>query len=262
MASKTPKEKPEEKKEEVVEETPVEETRETTEDVVDTPAVEETPEPEAKTEEVEEEEFDLEEFKKSTIEETKKAVAKDIAESLGLSKEEEEQSKDEGLIPPWEKRGETKPKSWKENNEYTVDLVNWKRKQEEERVAKAQDEQEEEAKEINKKWQDYWDTELDELEKTNKIPAVKNPDDPNDAGKKARVKLFSKMHELGLERQAKGLAPINSVKLIFYEHYESDEPAGADAPISFGKSGAPTSGGDDYTYEEIHGSSFDKLKDN
>lgn len=268
MAAKTPEEEPKEVVEEVVVETPAKETTPEVEtpETVETPGKVETPEvvetkevePDAKEEE---EEFDVEEFKKETVEAAEKAVTEKIAASLGLTKKEEELSKEEGLIPPWEKRGETKPKSWKEHAEYSADLAEWKRDQRDKEIVKVQEEQETEAKEMNQKWQDYWDTELDELEKANKIPAIKDADDPNDPGKIARVKLFSKMHELGLKRQAEKLPPINSVKLIFYEHYTDGEPGGADAPISFGKGGAPVAGGDDYSYDDIKNKSFDQIKE-
>lgn len=274
MAIKDPKkETPEDKVEEVVEEKEVvEETPEETPEVKEeTPEVDEkevetsddTKEDEDVKEtkkEVKEEEFDVEEFKKTTIEETKKAVAEDIAKSLGVTKEDEVKLKEEGLVPPWETRGEVKPKSWKEHAEYSADLAEWKREQREVEIAKTQEDNEKEAKDVNKKWNDYWDSELKELEGSNKIPKVKDEKDPNDPGKKARIKLFAKMQEIGLKRQTDGLAPITSIKLVYYEHYEDDEPPGANAPVSFGKKGVMSDDSDDYSYEEIHGKSFDKLK--
>ena len=197
---------------------------------------------------------------KETAEEAQKAVLDKIAAGLGLTKEEKEEARKE-LVPPWEQRGENKPKSWKEHAEYSADLAEWKRQQTEAEIAKAQEEQEKEAKETNKKWNDFWDSELKELTESGKIPEVKDPENPNDPGKQARIKLFAKMQQLGLERQAKGLPPITSVKLIFYEHYQDEEPAGADAPVSFGKKNVSSDGdGSDYSYEDIHGKSFDQLK--
>src|SRR3989304_1569745 len=117
-----------EEKEEV-KETPKEEIKE---EVVEKEITKEAPEEEPTketTEETKEEEteveFDVEEFKKSTVDEAQKAVLSKIAEGLGLTKKEQEEVKDE-LVSPWEKRGETKPKSWKEHAEYAADLAEWK----------------------------------------------------------------------------------------------------------------------------------------
>ena len=246
---------PEVENEEVVE-TSVEETKVPVSETTETETTEETP---VKAETTEEE-FDVEEFKRSTVEEAQKAVVEKIAAGLGLTKEEKKQVEDEGKIPPWEKEGRT-PKSYKEVAEYSADLAEWKRDQKEKEIANIQKDNENEAKEVGKRWNDYWDTELDELTKINKIPAVKDENDPNDPGKKARIKLFAKMQELGLQRQKDGLPPITSVKLIYYEHYDDGEPGGADAPVSFGKKGVSSSGeGDDYSYSEIRGKNFDQIK--
>jgi len=243
-----------EKPEVVVDETPKEEP-----EVTEKPEEEskETPEPEKETEE----EFDIDEFKKSTVEEAQKVVMEKIAAGLGLTKEEKEEAQKE-LVPPWEQRGETKPKSWKEHAEYSADLVEWKRQQTDKEIAKAQEEQESEAKETNKKWNDYWDNELKGLEESEEIPAVKDEKDPNDPGKKIRIKLFAKMKEIGDKRQAEGLAPITSVELIYrkYKDELNEEPSGAQAPVSFGKKGVSSDNKDDYSYSEIHNASYDKIK--
>src|SRR3990167_6205342 len=243
---------------------------------VETPVVEEKPketpekEPEDETpatetpakEEEKEETFDVEEFKKQTVEEAQKAVMDKLAAGLGLTREEKQEAKDE-LVPPWEKRGETKPKSWKEHAEYSADLAQWKRKKEDEQIAKVQEEQDIEAKEVNKKWNDYWDSELKSMEESGAIPEVKNGDDPNDPGKRLRVKLFAKMKEVGEDRRSKSLAPITSVELIYHKYKEelTGDVPGANAPVSFGKRGVGTTDDkSDYSYNEIHGKSFDKLK--
>src|SRR3990167_4332944 len=153
MADDTAKIIPGEKEETKVEETKIEAKTEDKEISTETPGKEDKEE--------KEEIFDVEEFKKQTVEEAQKAVMEKIATGLGLTKEEKEEAKDE-LVPPWEKRGETKPKSWKEHAEYSADLAQWKRKKEDEEIAKVSEEQEKEAKEVNKKWNDYWDSELKE----------------------------------------------------------------------------------------------------
>lgn len=245
---------------EEVKETSVKEETPPVKETEEVESTEETPETE-ETEEVKEteEEFDLEEFKKQTVEETQKAVFEKMMAGLGMTREEKDEAKKE-LIPEWEKRGETKPKSWKEASEYAADLAEWKRERREEEIKKVQEENEAEAVEVNKKWNDYWDSELKELEESGKIPSVKDENDVNDPGKRARIRLFAKMKELGTERQAKNLPPITSVKLIYYEHYDNEEPPGSDAPISFGKKGVTTDNKDDYDYYQIHNKSVDQIK--
>ena len=251
MADDTAKITPDEKEEIKVEETKIEAKTEGKEIPTETPDKEEK-----------EETFDVEEFKKQTVEEAQKAVMEKIATGLGLTKEEKQEAKDE-LVPPWEKRGETKPKSWKEHAEYSADLAQWKRKKEDEQIAKVQEEQDIEAKEVNKKWNDYWDSELKSMEESGAIPEVKNGDDPNDPGKRLRVKLFAKMKEVGEDRRSKSLAPITSVELIYHKYKEelTGDIPGDNAPVSFGKRGVGTTDDkSDYSYNEIHGKSFDKLK--
>src|SRR3990167_4800115 len=251
MADDTAKITPDEKEEIKVEETKIEAKTEGKEIPTETPDKEEK-----------EETFDVEEFKKQTVEEDQKAVMEKIATGLGLTKEEKEEAKDE-LVPPWEKRGETKPKSRKEHAEYSAALAQWKRKKEDEQIAKVQEEQDIEAKEVNKKWNDYWDSELKSMEESGAIPEVKNGDDPNDPGKRLRVKLFAKMKEVGEDRRSKSLAPITSVELIYHKYKEelTGDIPGDNAPVSFGKRGVGTTDDkSDYSYNEIHGKSFDKLK--
>src|SRR3989304_3679889 len=209
-----------EEKEEV-KETPKEEIKE---EVVEKEITKEAPEEEPTketTEETKEEEteveFDVEEFKKSTVDEAQKAVLSKIAEGLGLTKKEQEEVKDE-LVSPWEKRGETKPKSWKEHAEYAADLAEWKREKREKDIAKVQEDNEVEAKEVNKKWNDYWDSELKDLVDAGDLPAITDEKDPKDQGRMVRVRLFAKMKEVGEDRKAKNLPPITSVELIFRKY--------------------------------------------
>ena len=256
------KETPEEKAPEKDIEKEVPEEVETKEPEKETPETKEPEkEPETKEEETEEE-IDVDEITKTAAEQAQKAVMEKIAAGLGLTKDEKDKAQDEGLVPPWEKRGETKPKSWKEHAEYSADLAEWKRKEDEKQIAKVQEEQEQEAKEVNKKWNDYWDSELKELTESNLIPEIKDGSDPNDQGKKVRVRLFAKMKEIGEQRVKENLPPITSVELVFHKFKDEilNEPAGANAPVSFSQR---VGGGnkDDYSYAEIHGKSFDQLKE-
>ena len=71
------------------------------------------------------------------------------------------------------------------------------------------------------------------------------------------------MKEVGIQRQADGLAPITSIELIYrkYKDELNEEPRGADAPISFGKKGVGTEDKDDYSYSDIHQKSVQQIKE-
>lgn len=246
------------KKDAPVEETP----EETVEEVVEETTTE-TPVEETKVEETKEEPKEVEvEVDPEEIAKTIKQEYEDkLRNALGITKEDEKKAEDEGYVTPWEKRGESKPASWKEANEAAADLANWKRKKEDEEIKKVQEEQEKEAKESQKKWDDYWDMQLKELEDEGSIPAITDKENKEDPGHLARLKLFQTMNDVNKERAKQNLPRITSLTEIYSRHYKSDEVPGADAPVSFGKKAV--GGSDDkvdYTYDQIHNSSFNKLK--
>ena len=90
----------------------------------------------------------------------------------------------------------------------------------------------------------------------NKIPKIKDPNDPEDVGVKARIDLFKTMKEVNEDRVKNGKEPIISVNRIFNNYYKpKTQPAGSDAPVSMGRGSAPVNEGE-YTYNQIHKTSF------
>ena len=73
-------------------------------------------------------------------------------------------------------------------------------------------------------------------------------EDRKDPGVKARVKLFETMKQNNIE----------DAELAFYKHMNR-QPAGANAPVGGGSKGVSSSDKSDFTYEEIHNTSIDKL---
>jgi len=104
----------------------------------------------------------------------------------------------------------------------------------------------------------YIDSELEDLVSSGKLPKVVDKSDENDPGVKARRAVFQAMMEVNTKRASEGKDPIYSPKIVYYEHYKSpiEQPAGADAPISGGRSGVHTDGDNRASYKEIHNKSF------
>lgn len=76
------------------------------------------------------------------------------------------------------------------------------------------------------------DADLNDLYTNNKLPKIKDPKDENDPGNKEFRNLFETAQKVNADRMAKGLAPIRSIKLIYYEHYKPlEKPAGSEAPV-------------------------------
>ena len=93
----------------------------------------------------------------------------------------------------------------------------------------------------------YWDTQLNELFESGKIPPITDVKNENDSGVQARKDLFTKMVEVNEQRVKVGKEPIYSLKEIFYEHYSNEEP-GMEAPVSAGRGTVPAESGEDYEY--------------
>src|SRR5258708_19094322 len=102
-------------------------------------------------------------------------------------------------------------------------------------------------------------SDLTDLYTTDKLPKVIDEKNPNDPGIVARKALFETGIKVNQERVAKGLAPIRSIKIIFYEHYKSPtkQPAGANAPImGGGQPPAPGKSEDEFNFARDHNKSM------
>jgi hypothetical protein len=101
---------------------------------------------------------------------------------------------------------------------------------------------------------------LNDLVATEKLPAIKDEKNPDDEGVIARNNLFKAGIEVNNERIAKGLPPITSLKLIYYEHYKPEEkqPAGEDAPI-VGNEAPEEETVPEVKYTEIHRKTFRQI---
>lgn len=172
---------------------------------------------------------------------------------------------------PWKK--ENRDPTWEEALAYMADINKEKVKQEimadfqhqaeeeEKKQAEEKTRVETEQKTTNEYYTKQWDDEFSELEKSGKIPAVKEIGNPKDPGVMARLEILTAMQRVTQENLAVGKPPLMSAKLAFYEHYKSptEQPPGADAPIA--GAGKTVIGGqaETFTNAEIKNTSFEDL---
>lgn len=175
-------------------------------------------------------EIDKEQIKRELREEVSKEVSDELVKKLKGDRETEDIPK-----TPWEKENRTP--TWTEALEYAGEQA--EKRLEEKQLAKAK--AEEDARNAQnatnednaKKWNSYWDMQLDELASAGKIPKVADATSQEDRGIKARQQLFEAMVKVNTKRTAEGKPQITSVKEIYYEHYDpSKQPAGENAPVA------------------------------
>jgi hypothetical protein len=217
------------------------------------PEVVEPKEKVVETPKEEEVEFDPNKFK----EEVSKEATDKIVKALTGEGDKRKDSIDQELVSPWKKEGRN-PKDYDEIAEWAVakrEILDKrgqveKAKQEEEAQKAVKQNEESRVKSFNK----YIDQQLDDLYKSGKLMTPQDPKNEKDPGVMQRKALFQSMLEVNTKRAEQGLDPIYSIKEIYYEHYKDPtrQPAGADAPVSMGKSGSShDESPEDYTYEEI-----------
>lgn len=251
--------------EEVVDEAPKEYT-----DLHDKPmrqVVEETIEPEEEKpvqkveppkEEGETIEFDPAEFKKEVTAQAQKEIIERITGT------KEKKSEDDELTSPWKKENRN-PKDYDEIAEWAVQkkavldqraqvAAVEKNKKDMETYQAQQGEQ---TKRIN----DYIDRELEELYEEKKIPRIKDKDDVNDPGIVARKALFQSMLDVNDQLRKDNKPAEYSIYKIFTKFYKSPsrQPAGADAPVSLGRSRASEGDTEQVKYADIHRKSWGEL---
>lgn len=241
--------------EEIVEEAPIDykediQDKSMEEIVKETPAKEEPKEEEKeKKEEEPKPEIDQEKLKEEVAEEVTKKIIKSLT-----GKTEDEATEEMGDQSPWAKEGRN-PKDYDEIANWSVELVEKKneakRVEVEKTAAETKATQEVTATERATSFNKYWDEQLEDLQESGKLPKAVDTTDENDDGVIARKELFKTMLDINQERVKEGKDPIYSLKEVYYEHYtpKSKQPAGADAPISAGRSSAPS--GDDEAYEYV-----------
>lgn len=208
-------------------------------------------------------EFNEDEFAKKVADQikAKEEESKRLEEEAKLKAEQEVKSKDE-FQPVWKREGR-QPLNYEEIVAESNRIADLRMEQKlAERDAKVAQEKKviEEAQKTEQSKIDAYnklvDEELEELYANDKLPKIKDQNDPNDLGVKERFNLFKRMQEVNQERISKGLEPIYSVHRIYNSYYKpTKQPAGADLPITGSKTASPApqpEGDVEYSYADLH----------
>ena len=155
---------------------------------------------------------------------------------------------EDGFVPKdWVPSSE---KGWNEVFEKAAEIADSKAKENLTNYLEEQKKVQDQGKAEEQRIDQYLDGQIDQLVKDNKIPAIKDANDPNDPGKVARKELFG----LGVEYGSTNLAKMADLR----DKLNGKSPAGADAPIGTStKTTTTNTKSPDYKY--IHESSMDKM---
>ncbi len=196
----------------------------------------------------EEIEFDPEQFKKDTA----KEVKDEIASFLAGNKEETKEKVDalEEFRAKFEKDTGKEP-TWIDVAGFIKEQTKAELAAEQQAAIKEQQDKLTAQQEVEKTYLEgfkkEFDEELEELYKANKLPKIKNPEDPSDYGVIVQEALKQAMIAENTKRVADGGQPIRSVTRIFTSHFKAPERqvAGGDAPIGGSRSAASSANDDE-----------------
>ena len=214
-------------------------------------------------------EFDPDKFADQTAEKVKQALKDEAAErEKELTAEEKKVKEEEELVPIYVREGRN-PKDYKEINDEaqriaeikfnrTLDAREAAAKEKSESEAKAREAELAKSKQFEEDFNKMIDEELNEMYTNNKLPKIVDEKDPDDPGLKARFELFKTMKEVNEKRVAAGQQPITSISRIYNNYYKlpTDQPAGADAPVSAGRGVITEEKEEVMPYQKMHNSSF------
>ena len=233
---------------------------------VETITPEKPEEPEVPLEEI------VKEVKEKTKEEAKEEYKAEVLKALGYDEKSRDKAKEEGYVPPWEKRGEASPATWEEEREAGYEYSKF-RESEEEKTKQASDKVAADAdKERLAVWNKEIDAQLDYLRKEGHLPEIDfevnkrrvagtlTDEDKKDPGIVAQTDLFNTMVKVTQEREAEGQPAISDIIHIFSRYHKPKKPAGAKAPVSGGGKFVETQS-EEPPYEDIHNASFEQIVD-
>lgn len=167
-------------------------------------------------------------------------------------RKEPETEVDPELLSPWAKEKRT-PKDYEEVADWALTkkgILDKRSEVEHEKEVEAQKiEQEKTTKAQTEQFNKYVDEQLDDLHNAGKIDKT---------NEEQRKELFKTMLDVNVARTKEGKPPIYSLKEIFYEHYKAPtkQPAGADAPVSPGRSGGEKDTKEIDYAKDVKGKSF------
>lgn len=162
----------------------------------------------------------------------------------------------QGRNPTWEEAIEFGSKLQEVSEDRIVKKVMGKLDDEVKEDEKSREEAEGRAKVTEKAIMDGWNVELADLEKTGKIPPIKDQNDPNDLGRRVRTQIYEIINQRVMAKRAAGqpvFASDYSAKVVYYEEIAGRGRPGRLAPVVGARRGAAPGGGEGvgYKYEDI-----------
>lgn len=201
--------------------------------------------------------IDVDKIKKELKDEVSTEVADRVSKALKGEETKDERDRYQIIAEEFESKNGRSP-TWHELIPYIVEDAKQALKAEQAEEARIANETEQNIanaeKEKEESFNRFIDDELNELYTNNRLPKIKDKNDPEDYGVKTRNALFQTMMEVNQKRVANNETPIYSINKIYHEYFTppSKQPAGANAPISVGRGGNQSIDTDEFSYHDIH----------
>ena len=140
-------------------------------------------------------------------------------------------------------------------NEYLDKLSEWREREKQRHEEELESQKQEELQVQRQNFQTAtiqgWSGQLAEMQEQGILPEVKDPNDANDLGVKARVDAINGLSEYNEKRKLSGKPETYNLWEAYYNHTSKRVESGSDAPV-FGSSGASAGAGEsEYSYEDI-----------
>lgn len=202
-------------------------------------------------------EIDIDKIKQELKDEVSSEVADRVQKALKGEDTKEERDRYEIIAEEFAQKNGRSP-TWHELIPYMVEDAKQAIKAEQAEEARKADEVQQTIakteKEREENFNKFIDDELNELYSKDRLPKIKDKDDPEDYGVKTRTALFQTMMEVNQKRVANNEPPIYSINKIYHEYFTppSKQPAGANAPVSAGRGGSQVADTEEFSYHDIH----------
>lgn len=168
---------------------------------------------------------DLEKVQSEVTEQVSKSVLEKIAGALGLNKEEKK------TLP-------TDPDELAKFIQYNAkkgtESVLSERERADQEIQAARETQ---LTEGAARFQQLWRDQYSELAESGKVPKITDPNDKNDPGNQAKIRILTKLKQIIDDNAAKGVDYVPTLKEVFYENpnvLTIETTTGATVPISGG----------------------------
>lgn len=192
--------------------------------------------------------IDPEKLEAGITEKVSKTLLEKIGSALGLTREEKKQ------LP-------TDPddlaKFVEENARKGTEAVLSEREKAEQTATETREKQ---ITEGAQRFQTLWKNQYAELAEMGRVPKIVTPEDKNDPGNVAKVKILTKLSQMIKDNEAKGIDYVPTLKEVFYENPDllrTDTVAGATVPVSGGGRTIAATGA--LKYDALHKAGIEDL---